>query len=142
MRLQKLKFLILLVLARPAYADSVTLGSAASFGVLGASTVTNTGPTTINGYLGVSPGTSITNTAGITVNGVSYPGNTTVPNNAGSATAQTDALAAYNAAAALTATENLTGEDLGGLTLTPGSILSPPLLGWRRGMHLPSISRA
>ena len=120
MRFQRLWLLILLLLARPAYADSVSLGSAANFGVLGGSAVTNTGPTTINGDLGLYPGTSITNTANITINGVTYPGNTTVPNNAGSSTAQTDALAAYNAAAALTATENLTGDDLGGLTLTPG----------------------
>ena len=121
MRLHRLCFLILpLFLAIPAYADSI-LGTAVNFGVLGASTVTNTGPTVIiNGSLGVSPGTAITNTAGITINGVSYAGNTTVPNDAGSAAAQADALTAYNALAAMAVTENLTGQNLGGLTLTPG----------------------
>jgi hypothetical protein len=120
MRLQKLCFLILPLLTLPAYADSVTLGTAANFGVLGAAEQTNTGPTTINGDLGVYPGSSITNTAGMTINGVFYAGGTTVPNDPGSALAQSDLTAAYITAAGLSPTQNLTGMDLGGLTLTPG----------------------
>jgi type VI secretion system secreted protein VgrG len=112
--------LILPLLTLPAYAGPI-LGSAGSFGVLGGTgAVSNSGPTTVNGDLGVYSGTSITNTGGITINGFSYPGNTTVLNNPLSATAQTDALAAYNGLAAMAVTQNLTGDDLGGLTLTPG----------------------
>ena len=90
------------------------LGSAGMFGVLGASAVTNTGNTVIDGDLGVWPGTSITGFPPGIVNGTIYDGNAVAMQ------AQADALAAYNFFAGLSSNENLTGQNLGGLTLTPG----------------------
>lgn len=91
-----------------------TLGSAANFAVLGATTVTCTGPSVIVGDVGVSPGTAIT--------GFPTPCTGTLAAAAVAAQAQSDALLAYNGLVGATcpAANNLTGTDLGGLTLKPG----------------------
>ncbi|MGO9275296.1 MAG: ice-binding family protein [Terriglobia bacterium] len=104
------------------YAGTVDLGTAASFAVLGASTVTNTGNTVLNGNLGLYPGTSITGFQatdggrGIVNGTIYYPGH----DGAVAMTAQGDALTAYNVLAGLARTGTLTGVDLGGQGLLPG----------------------
>ena len=103
-----------LALGTTALAQNPSLGSAQSFAVLSGSTVTNTGLTTVTGDLGVSPGTMVTGFP---------PGILTGTQHAGDAVAlqaQSDVTIAYNACAGAVVTTTLTGQDLGGQTLTPG----------------------
>jgi hypothetical protein len=95
----------------------ILLGSAGDFAVLAGTTVTNTGPTVIDGgHVGVSPGTAITGFPP----GMVVPPFTTHSANAVALQAQSDLTVAYNAAAGAPFTQDLTGQNLGGLTLGPG----------------------
>jgi hypothetical protein len=105
---------LVLLLGVPSALTAQVLGSAQPFSVLGASTVTNTGPTTLAGWLGVAPGTSITDAVQITRTGTDHL------NDAVAIQAQIDARAAWNNLAGLSVLSDLTGQDLGGMVLTPG----------------------
>ncbi len=82
--------------------------------MLAGSTVTNTGPTVINGDLGVSPGNAIVGFPPGIVNGVQHAAD------ANALQAQNDLTTAYNNLMSRPTTVDLTGRDLGGLTLIPG----------------------
>ena len=113
------RFLILLAIVTcaglPSQTKAQSLGTAESFAVLGGSTVTNTGPTTIFGNLGVWPGEAIIGfPPGIVTGGTIHAGDVVAQQ------AQSDLTTAYVTLAAMAFDQDLTGQDLGGLTLTPG----------------------
>ena len=93
----------------------VSLGTAAPFSVLAATTITNTGLTVVGGELGIYPNGASSITG--------FPPGISGDIHAGDAVAkqaQADASSAYNQAAGLASTKALTGQDLGGMTLPPG----------------------
>jgi type VI secretion system secreted protein VgrG len=102
--------------AVPAAAQTAPpLGTAQSFAVLGGSTVTNTGPSVITGDLGVSPGSAVTGfPPGSVVSGTVHAAD------AVAAAAESSVTTAYNNLAGQACTQDLTGQDLGGKTLTAG----------------------
>ncbi len=91
----------------------VSLGAASSYAALAGSTVTSTGPTTLNGDLGVWPGTSLTGFPPGRVTGTVHAGDPVAMH------AQGDLTAAYNDAASRQPPQALPA-DVGGRTLAPG----------------------
>lgn len=106
------------VLASPASGATsldgpIGLGTAESFVVLGSSTVTNTGPSVLNGNVGLSPGTSITGIPPAVVIGTVHATDEVA------AQAQVDLTTAYGVAAGLIPLATGLG-DLTGQSLIPG----------------------
>lgn len=116
MRLTAAFGLIVGALTSPAHAQAPNLGTAADFAVLAGSTVTNTGSSVLLGSLGVSPGSAIT---GFPPGIVLAPGSTHAAD-AVAVQAQVDLVIGYNTLSSRPTTRDLTGQNLGGLTLTPG----------------------
>lgn len=110
---------LVLAAASPAHAlaDPVDLGTADAFAVLGATTVTNTGPTIVSGDIGLSPGTSVTGfPPGIQSQGAGYIAEGV------SGQAQIDANAAYVSGSNQTGSPGpavVVAPELGGLVFTP-----------------------
>jgi methionine-rich copper-binding protein CopC len=92
----------------------VDLEGAESFAVLAGTTVTNNGPTTINGNVGVSPGSTITGFPPGIVNGSTHL------NDAAAQQAHSSLTSAFNNVAGRTGAVVVAGGELGGLTLAPG----------------------
>ena len=107
-----------LALPVAAHAAPVDLATAKPFVVLGGQSVTNTGPSVLNGDLGVAPGTSLVGFGfPAVVNGATHV------NDAVAALAQDDLTTAYGVAAGqpVAPADDLTGQDLGGKSLTAGA---------------------
>ncbi len=108
---------LLAVFALPATSLAATqpqLGSAQNYTVIAATTITNTGSSVISGNLALSPGSSVTGFPPGVITGTRQVATATAVQ------AQNDLTSAYLQAAAAPSTMNLSGKDLGGLTLTPG----------------------
>jgi Ice-binding-like len=111
---------VALALAVPvaAQAAPVNLATVNPFVALAGTTVTNTGPSVLNGDLGVAPGTALTGFGlPAVVNGATHA------NDAVAGQAQSDLTNAYNVAAGqpVSPANDLSGTDLGNRTLTAGA---------------------
>jgi Ice-binding-like len=107
-----------LILLSVTYAQATVtrppLGTAGSFAVLGGSTVKNTGPSVLNGNLGVDPGSAITGFPPGLVHGATHKAD------AVALAAQGDVTIAYNAAKGAPCAHDMTSQDLGSKSLVAG----------------------
>jgi hypothetical protein len=119
-RLAGIALAMVVIFALPAAAQAapVGLGTAGPFVVLGGTTVTNTGPSVLNGDLGVSPGTELEGFGlPAVVNGATHATDEVA------AKAQLDLTTAYDVAAGqpVLPANDLSGTDLGERKLAPGT---------------------
>ncbi len=106
--------LFLFTVLLPQAKAAVFLGTADGFAVFAGTSVVSTGGSVVIGDMGVYPGLTITGFAPGVVVGVTYSGGSVAQQ------AQVDALAAFTALGNETSIQNLTGIDLGSLSLGPG----------------------
>ena len=110
--------LVFAALPTAAQAAPVGLGTVNPFVVLGGTKVTNVGPSVLNGNLGISPGTELEGFGlPAVINGSTHATDEVA------AKAQLDLTTAYNTAAEqpVLPANDLSGTDLGGLKLAPGT---------------------
>lgn len=102
-------------IAQTAFAapSPVGLGTAGGFAVLAGETITNTGPTTITGNVGLHPGSAVTGFASVTLNGTQHVADSAALQ------AKNDLVTAYNDAAGRTPPTTVATE-LGGQSLKAG----------------------
>jgi len=104
--------------ATSAATPTINPGTTTSFAVLAATTITNTGPTTISGTaggdIGLAPGSAFTGSSTVTTSGVQHIADATAT------TAQTDLVTAFNDISAPTPTV-LASPELASHVITPGT---------------------
>ena len=104
--------------ATSAATPTITPGTTTSYAVLAATTITNTGPTTLSGTagadMGLAPGSAVTGGSTITTSGVQHIAD------APATTAQTDLVTAFNNISAPTPTV-LASPELASHVITPGT---------------------
>ncbi len=115
--------LALISVSMNASGQAVPLGSASNFAIISSQGVTNSGNSIVAGNVALSP---LTTTSGFSISTPAGPGvitGTVHYNDSVAMQAQADALTAYNTIAGMSylPANDLTGTDLGGLTLTPGT---------------------
>jgi len=120
MKTLSIRLLTLSLLSLCTYASAtnvpITLGTAANFGILAGSGITNVSSATyITGNVGSAPTPAVTGLLASQVDGILY-----LNPDPATTQAQLDLTVAYNQAFTAPCGTNLTGQDLGGLTLIPG----------------------